>query len=104
MLKDLFGEARLCDVRVSDIRLPRHPVDAKKVKSLVLKYHAIPEEFQDHYPQVEAEEVIEESPVEQSWLLPRNASRRRSRPRQVSPRRETWASFGQKTEEEIEEP
>ena len=79
MWKDLFGEARLCDVRVSDIRLPRHPivpVDPKKLKSLGLKYHAIPEEFRDYYPQVEllpvgnkAEEVIEESPVEQSLVV-----------------------------------
>ena len=81
MWKDMFGDVGLKDVRVSDIKLPRHPivqVDARKIKSLSLKYHAIPEQYRYYYPQVEEcdniDEPLPEPPMPASSAAPKRKS------------------------------
>ena len=59
MWAEAFGTATKTNLKMSNVKLPKHPtkdLDAKKVKSLSLKYHAIPPEHTWYYPDREVED------------------------------------------------
>jgi hypothetical protein len=59
IINDLFNVDSVDQIALSRINLPQHQgnsIEAKKLKSLSLKYMSIPRQFQSFYPRVDPEE------------------------------------------------